>query len=56
MRAADGVAPRDFARAQAALDDLIAADCPLCGDIMIKSVEKPFISPNEFDVIRSWAL
>jgi vacuolar protein sorting-associated protein 18 len=41
---------------QAALDDVLAADCPLCGDIMIKSVEKPFVQPGELDVIRSWEL
>ena len=41
---------------QAALDDLLATDCPLCGEIMIKSTEKPFVNPNEIDTIRSWEL
>lgn len=38
------------------IDDLVASDCPLCGDIMIKSVGKPFISPDESTIISSWSL
>jgi len=38
------------------LDDLVASECVLCGDIMIKSVEKPFITDSEIEVVRSWEL
>ncbi|TPX64225.1 hypothetical protein SpCBS45565_g06048 [Spizellomyces sp. 'palustris'] len=38
------------------LDDLIASECPLCGDLMIKSVDRPFIAQDEGDTIRSWQL
>lgn len=36
------------------LDHLIASECILCGEIMIKSIVKPFINPEEIDIIKSW--
>ncbi|XP_065192969.1 vacuolar protein sorting-associated protein 18 homolog [Sycon ciliatum] len=37
------------------LDDIVAADCVFCGEVMIKSIDKPFIDPKEYDdVLRSW--
>ncbi|KAJ3144566.1 hypothetical protein HDU89_008178 [Geranomyces variabilis] len=38
------------------LDELVAAECPLCGDLMIRSVDRPFIAESESDVIRSWQI
>ncbi|KAJ3040940.1 hypothetical protein HDV00_010151 [Rhizophlyctis rosea] len=38
------------------LDDLVANECVLCGDLMIRSVDKPFVRPDETDEIASWAL
>ncbi|KAJ3158697.1 hypothetical protein HDU86_002662 [Geranomyces michiganensis] len=38
------------------LDELVAAECPLCGDLMIRSVDRPFIAESEGDVIRSWQI
>ncbi|CAG8483434.1 620_t:CDS:10 [Paraglomus occultum] len=38
------------------LDDLVASECILCGDIMIKTIEEPFISPEETDLLASWAV
>ncbi|XP_071954720.1 vacuolar protein sorting-associated protein 18 homolog [Antedon mediterranea] len=37
------------------LDDIIAADCVNCGEIMIRSINKPFIEPSEYEsAINSW--
>ena len=41
---------------QLMLDEIVAAECPLCGDIMIKSIEKPFLSEKEMETIRTWDL
>ncbi|KAI8812404.1 vacuolar protein sorting protein 18 [Cladochytrium replicatum] len=38
------------------LDELVASECVLCGDIIIKSVEKPFILQDEFETVQSWVL
>lgn len=37
------------------LDQLVASECVYCGDIMIRMIDKPFISDDDYDaVIRSW--
>lgn len=42
---------------QTELDGYIAAECPLCGDIMVQSVDKPLIKPEEHEEqARQWAL
>ncbi|GAB5585428.1 tethering complex subunit [Umbelopsis nana] len=38
------------------LDDIVASECVLCGDIMIKSIDQPFISEDEVDVVMSWSV
>lgn len=38
------------------LDDLVASECILCGDMMIKTIEKPFINDEESDLLASWAI
>ena len=38
------------------LDDLIAGECLLCGDVIIKSIADPFIQPSEMLEIESWAV
>ncbi|KAI9094312.1 Pep3/Vps18/deep orange family-domain-containing protein [Phlyctochytrium arcticum] len=38
------------------LDELVASECPLCGDLMIKSIDKPFVGPDENEVVQSWSL
>ncbi|XP_076366787.1 vacuolar protein sorting-associated protein 18 dor isoform X3 [Tachypleus tridentatus] len=37
------------------LDDLIASECLYCGDIMIRSVDAPFIDPEEYtEAMQGW--
>ncbi|XP_033107072.1 vacuolar protein sorting-associated protein 18 homolog [Anneissia japonica] len=37
------------------LDDIIAADCVNCGEIMIRSIDKPFIEADEYEsAVSSW--
>lgn len=37
------------------LDDLVASECLYCGEIAIRSVDEPFISPEEFElVVNDW--
>ncbi|GAM27722.1 hypothetical protein SAMD00019534_108980, partial [Acytostelium subglobosum LB1] len=38
------------------LDKIVAKECIYCGDIMIKSIEKPFIGVNELELLRSWEI
>ncbi|EDO47847.1 predicted protein [Nematostella vectensis] len=45
--------PRDTLKAE--LDELIAGECVYCGEMMIRSIDQPFISPDEFDEVqKSW--
>lgn len=51
--------PSSVARAEQLkeeLDDIVASECVLCGDIMIKSIDQPFIGDDETDVVASWAI
>eukprot|EP00252_Welwitschia_mirabilis_P007813 TRINITY_DN19529_c0_g1_i1.p1 TRINITY_DN19529_c0_g1~~TRINITY_DN19529_c0_g1_i1.p1 ORF type:complete len:1023 (+),score=246.07 TRINITY_DN19529_c0_g1_i1:343-3411(+) len=36
------------------LDDAVAGECPYCGELMIKEISLPFISPDETELIMSW--
>lgn len=37
------------------LDDLIASECLYCGEIMIKSIDAPFIEPEEYnEEMKTW--
>lgn len=37
------------------IDDVIACECVYCGELMIKSIDKPFIDPPKFDQeMSSW--
>ncbi|CAG8582248.1 14325_t:CDS:10 [Acaulospora morrowiae] len=38
------------------LDDLVASECVLCGELMIKNIERPFINEDENDLLASWAI
>lgn len=43
-------------RLRGKLDDIVAHQCVLCGDIMINSIHIPFISEEETDLAASWAI
>ncbi|KAI7799511.1 vacuolar protein sorting-associated protein 18 homolog [Triplophysa rosa] len=37
------------------IDDIVASECVYCGELMIKSIDKPFIDPSNFDQeMSSW--
>jgi len=37
------------------LDKLVASECVYCGDVMIRMVDKPFVTDEDYDsVIQSW--
>jgi vacuolar protein sorting-associated protein 18 len=38
------------------LDDIVASECVLCGDIMIKSIDQPFVGEDEVDAVMSWSV
>ncbi|CAG8471874.1 10031_t:CDS:10 [Dentiscutata erythropus] len=38
------------------LDDYVASECVLCGDMMIKTIEMPFINDEESDLLLTWAI
>ncbi|XP_057677998.1 vacuolar protein sorting-associated protein 18 homolog [Corythoichthys intestinalis] len=35
------------------LDDMVASECVYCGELMIKSVDKPFIDPQKYEEDKS---
>ncbi|KAK9409708.1 vacuolar protein sorting-associated protein 18 like [Crotalus adamanteus] len=40
---------------KADIDDIVAAECVYCGDIMIRSIDKPFIDPERYqEEMQSW--
>lgn len=40
-------------QARAEIDDIIASQCLFCGDIVVKSIDKPFIEDDEFDAVTN---
>ncbi|KAK2864365.1 hypothetical protein Q7C36_003519 [Tachysurus vachellii] len=37
------------------IDDIVASECAYCGELMIKSIDKPFIDPHRFEEeMSSW--
>lgn len=35
------------------IDDIVASECAYCGELMIKSIDKPFIDPQKFELEKS---
>ena len=45
------------AELQAEYDDIVAEDCPLCGDMIIDTIDEPFIPLDEqASFMESWSL
>ena len=40
----------------AELGAVIAAECPLCGNVMIQSINQPFISKEEEEEANLWSI
>lgn len=40
----------------AEVDAIIAAECPLCGSVMIQSINQPFISKEEKEEADRWTI
>ncbi|KAF9428590.1 hypothetical protein BGZ94_001853 [Podila epigama] len=38
------------------LDDLVASECLLCGELMIKTIDQPFLANDELDLELSWGV
>lgn len=43
-------------KVMADLDAIIAAECPLCGSVMIQSINQPFISKEEEAEADLWSI
>lgn len=41
---------------QSDLDEIIASECIYCGEAMIRSVDRPFITDEEVQEINTWAI
>lgn len=35
------------------IDDIVASECIYCGELMIRSIDKPFIDPKKFEEEKS---
>ncbi|KAG0029033.1 hypothetical protein BGZ81_004192 [Podila clonocystis] len=38
------------------LDDLVASECLLCGELMIKTIDQPFLGNDELELELSWGV
>ena len=38
------------------LDDLVASECLLCGELMIKTIDQPFLANDELELELSWGV
>eukprot|EP00727_Mastigamoeba_balamuthi_P004186 m51a1_g13765 putative vacuolar protein sorting-associated protein 18 homolog (977) ;mRNA; r:253137-257178 len=56
---AEGEMSLEVSKAEAVrseLDALVASQCVLCSDLMVKQVDQPFIAAGEEDVVAMWAI
>lgn len=53
-KATKGEESKQLARLRDELDGIIAAECILCGEAMIRAVDRPFVQPD--DDLASWSL
>ncbi|XP_057663701.1 vacuolar protein sorting-associated protein 18 homolog isoform X1 [Diorhabda carinulata] len=48
-----GMSHREQLRAE--IDNILASECPYCGEIMIKNIDQPFIEDHEYEMImKEW--
>eukprot|EP00927_Polykrikos_kofoidii_P006725 TRINITY_DN12718_c0_g1_i1.p1 TRINITY_DN12718_c0_g1~~TRINITY_DN12718_c0_g1_i1.p1 ORF type:complete len:1121 (-),score=260.65 TRINITY_DN12718_c0_g1_i1:52-3384(-) len=47
---------KEIAEVEDELDGILADDCPLCGQLMIKSIRRPFIDPEDVAEAETWSL
>ncbi|KAH3760124.1 vacuolar protein sorting protein 18 [Pelomyxa schiedti] len=52
----DDAAIAAYERAKQEYDDLIASECPLCGEIMISQTAEPFYALDDDDLLQKWKL
>ncbi|KAL1919217.1 uncharacterized protein VTP21DRAFT_1909 [Calcarisporiella thermophila] len=38
------------------IDDVVAGECLLCGEVMIRSIDQPFIAEEERELVASWVI
>jgi hypothetical protein len=43
-------------RIQEAMEELVASECIYCGELMLKTIDKPFISEDEGLLAESWSI
>jgi len=46
----------DVEKLREELDDIVASECALCGEVMVRTIDQPFIGTEEHDEILSWAV
>eukprot|EP00898_Chlorokybus_atmophyticus_P003117 jgi/Chlat1/3806/Chrsp259S03935 len=39
-----------------ALDEIVAAECPFCGELMVRTITQPFVLPEEAPFADSWLI
>ncbi|KAH3742880.1 vacuolar protein sorting protein 18 [Pelomyxa schiedti] len=52
----DDAAVAEYERAKQEYDDLIASECPFCGETIIAQTGEPFYSPDDADLIQKWSI
>ncbi|PFH32092.1 Pep3/Vps18/deep orange family protein [Besnoitia besnoiti] len=52
-----GASAEELEQLENAVDDILAAECSICGTLMIRSIALPFIGPGEsVEEINSWSI
>lgn len=46
---------KELSRLQTQLDEIVAGECVLCGNMMVNSIDEPFFDPND-EESASWLI